>query len=181
MGSDKALLASVETGGVSLLGLAANALNVAGAREVVAIGRSDDSLSGQGLRVVPDRWEGEGPLGGIVTAMEAFDGSGLTHVVVLACDFIAPSAISIQMLMDAATEEPEHLVVPVVNGQYEWLHACWPLSLRQQVLSAFNRGVRAPRDLASEVPVRQVNGIDPESTRDVDTPDDLPWTVPDGN
>jgi len=179
MGTDKALLASVETGGLSLLRLAADALHGAGAREVIAVGRSETSLSAEDLRVIPDLWAGEGPLGGVVTAMSELDGADLTHVVVLACDLLAPSSTSIRLLLKAAAEHPDHVVVPLVASQHEWLHACWPLLLKDRLEEAFESGVRAPRSLPDLVPVLEVAGIDPATTRDADVPGDLPWTVSD--
>ncbi|HJL90365.1 MAG TPA: molybdenum cofactor guanylyltransferase [Acidimicrobiales bacterium] len=178
MGTDKAFLASHETGGLSLLRLAADALHAAGAREVIAVGRSETSLSAEDFRIVPDLWAGEGPLGGVVTAMSELDGADLTHVVVLACDLLAPSSISIRVLLAEAAEHPGHVVVPLVDSQHEWLHACWPLSLKVRLEQAFESGVRAPRSLPDLVPVEEVTGIDPATTRDADTPEDLPWTVP---
>ncbi|HJL82601.1 MAG TPA: molybdenum cofactor guanylyltransferase [Acidimicrobiales bacterium] len=177
MGTDKALLASAETGGLSLLRLAAGALNGAGAREVVAVGRSDTSLSGEGLRVIPDLWEGEGPLGGIVTAMSELDSDEINHIVVLACDLLAPSSASIRALLARAAKKPDHVVVPLVDGQHEWLHACWPLSLKPLLEAAFEDGLRAPRSLPDDIPVEEVTGIDPATTRDADTPGDLPWRL----
>lgn len=178
MGADKALLASPETGGLSLLRLAADALDGAGARQVIAVGRSTASPTFEGIRTVPDIRAGEGPLGGVVTAMSELDGPDLTHVVVLACDLLAPSSTSIRTLLEAAAEHPEHVVVPLVDSQREWLHACWPLSLKVGLEQAFESGIRAPRDLPDVLPVVDVAGIDPATTRDADSPEDLPWTVP---
>ncbi len=115
-----------------------------------------------------------------MTAMSELDGADLTHVVVLACDLLAPSSISIRVLLAEAAEHPGHVVVPLVDSQHEWLHACWPLSLKVRLEQAFESGVRAPRSLPDLVPVEEVTGIDPATTRDADTPEDLPWTVPGG-
>jgi hypothetical protein len=51
--------------------------------------------------------------------------------------------------------------------------------LKDRLEKAFESGVRAPRSLPDLVPVMEVAGIDPATTRDADVPGDLPWTVSD--
>src|SRR5262245_1565825 len=80
MGRDKAL---VEVDGRPMAGRVAAALREAGAAEVQAIGGDAAGLGELGLDVVPDRFPGEGPLGGIVTALSA---ASQPVTVVVACD-----------------------------------------------------------------------------------------------
>ena len=90
MGTDKAL---VEVDGRALALRVADALRAAGASRVVAVGGDLERLQALGLEAVPDLHPGEGPLGGILTALAATDQD---VVVVLACDLPAadPSAIT---------------------------------------------------------------------------------------
>ena len=80
MGTDKALL---EVDGRALAVIVADALRTSGADRVVAVGGDLDGLSALGLDAVPDLHAGEGPLGGILTALDA---TTEDVVVVLACD-----------------------------------------------------------------------------------------------
>ena len=80
MGTDKALLV---VDGRPLAVVAAEALRGAGATDVFAVGGDRAGLEAAGLRWVADRWPGEGPLGALVTALDA---STADVVAVLACD-----------------------------------------------------------------------------------------------
>ena len=87
MGTDKAF---VEVDGRPMAGRVAAALRAAGAAEVLAVGGDLDRLPSLGFdRAVPDRHPGEGPLGGLLTALAA---AGHDVVVVLACDVPAARA-----------------------------------------------------------------------------------------
>ena len=180
MGADKALLTPGGAGGVPLVRLAAVALDAAGARSVVAVGGDAVSLALEGLHVVEDSWPGAGPLGGIITAMASVDEAAVTHVVVLACDLVAPSAESVRRLVASAATVPETVAVPVVEREPQWLHACWPLSLKAHLEAAFREGVRAPRRLLPGMAVHPVPGLDPATLHDADSPGELPWADPIG-
>src|SRR5687768_5401850 len=86
MGADKAL---VEGDGLAMARRAADALWAAGATEVMAVGGDAQALGRLSLEVVRDLHPGEGPLGGILTALAATDED---VVVVLACDLVAADA-----------------------------------------------------------------------------------------
>ena len=66
MGAPKA---RVEVDGVPMALRVAAALRAAGASEVVLVGGDPAWSAVLGLRQVPDRWPGEGPLGGLATAL----------------------------------------------------------------------------------------------------------------
>src|SRR6185436_398763 len=83
MGTDKAL---IDVDGRALALSVADALRSAGATRVLAVGGDLVALRGLGLEAIPDQHAGEGPLGGILTALEATDED---VVVVLACDLPA--------------------------------------------------------------------------------------------
>ncbi|TML12241.1 MAG: hypothetical protein E6G39_12150 [Actinobacteria bacterium] len=70
MGRDKAL---IEVAGEPLVQRVARALTAAGAERVVVIGGDRRRIEALGLEVVADRFPGEGPLGGVLTAMSAID------------------------------------------------------------------------------------------------------------
>ncbi|MBC8195456.1 MAG: molybdenum cofactor guanylyltransferase [Acidimicrobiia bacterium] len=180
MGVDKALLAPATGAAEPLVSLAANTLWNGGASDVFVVGGDPTALTALGLRVVDDTWKGAGPLGGIITAMAAVDDASVTHIVVLPCDLLAPAAESVRILVREAAGARGAVAVPLVHGQLQWLHACWPLTLQADLQTAFEDGTRAPRRLPATVKIYVVEGLDPVSTRDVDRPEDLPWSLPDG-
>lgn len=86
MGEPKAL---VEIDGQPMAARAAMALTEAGASRVVLVGGDPSWAAGLALASIPDRWPGEGPLGGLATAV--LDAPLVTDgpdaiVVVVACD-----------------------------------------------------------------------------------------------
>ena len=124
MGSDKAFLV---VGGRPLVLGVANALTDALGVAALVVGGDEDRLRALGLEVLPDRAPGDGPLGGIMTALlhhrERFD-----QVVILSCDLPDPSPESIRTMAEAASEE-EAIAVPVLDGRRQWMHAAWPIAV----------------------------------------------------
>jgi molybdopterin-guanine dinucleotide biosynthesis protein A len=79
---------------------------------------------------------------------------------------------SVGALLDAVGEVPA-VIVPVLEGRRQWMHACWPVSAMVLLEGAFAAGERAPRRALGDLPVVEVAGLDPLSLRDVDSPEDL--------
>jgi len=161
-GQDKAL---VEIGGQTVLsrmcGLIAEA---AGSVAVVAASERYPDLQ---LKIVEDRWPGEGPLGGIITALAATAqrSVGSDWNLIVSCDmpFLtrdwlshmiertlpgAPQSRSLASLgmtnkgtPEAANGDPE-VIVPRSEHGLEPLCACWRTSSVETLQSAFDEGVR---------------------------------------
>ena len=169
MGTDKALL---EVGGRALAAIVADALWAAGAAEVLAVGGDGDRLAALGLRAVPDSTPGEGPLGGLLTAL-----GEATHdlVVVLACDLPRASAPAVVALVGALAARPDAgVAVPVLTGRPHPLHAAWRRSVARAALThAFAEGQRAVHPVLSVVGMVAVPGIDPAVLTDADSVEDL--------
>jgi molybdopterin-guanine dinucleotide biosynthesis protein A len=171
MGVDKSLL---EVRGTPLAAHAVRALSQAGIDPVVCIGGDVDALVRAGLEVRGDLWPGEGPLGGILTALDSFPDADV--VVVSAGDLVAPASGVAAGLLDALDELAEddiQLVVPVVAGRVQWLFGAWRTTTRTALLEAFSDGERAIHRAVTGIAVRTIDGVDPEALRDADTPDDL--------
>ncbi len=96
MGSDKAL---VTVDGVPMVLRVAEALRAVSCDPVIAVGGDTTALAELGLVTIADRWPGEGPLGGLITALEHFPQHDA--VVVVACDLprLMPSVVA--MLLNA--------------------------------------------------------------------------------
>ena len=104
-----------------------------------------------GATVVPDRYPGAGPLGGLLTALDAIDSS---HALILAADL---PFISSSLLRDVqrAGADAAAAVVQHPDGR---LALC--LSVRRDCAPAvhemWSRGARRMRDLENLVPCRKV-------------------------
>src|SRR5690606_29522274 len=143
MGRDKALLV---IGGRPLARRVAGSLRAAGAAAVVAIGGDEGGLRAAGLEVVPDDRPGEGPLGGLVTALRwaARRQPPAAAVVVLACDLVDPAPHAVRRTLDALAADPGgDVAVPVVGSRHQWAHAAWRLRAGKPLAVQFGRGERA--------------------------------------
>jgi molybdopterin-guanine dinucleotide biosynthesis protein A len=142
-GSDKAL---AEIGGRTLLARMSELIeSVAGYVNVVAaVGRYHDF----GAPTIPDRWPGEGPLGGIITALDATEGvdRGMEWNLIVSCDmpFLAREWLS-YMLQRAFSSDAEAIVPESERGP-EPLCACWRTSAVGKLQGAFDQGVRKVTD-----------------------------------
>jgi molybdopterin-guanine dinucleotide biosynthesis protein A len=149
MGSDKALL---EVDGRALARVAADALHDAGAAEVFAVGGDARALEGLGLTTVADRWPGEGPLGGLVTAIAAASND---LVVVLSCDLPSVGAEAVAEVLDALGDADAAL--PTVDGRAQLLLGAWRRARCLPVLhAAFDHGERAIWRAVSALAVTEV-------------------------
>ena len=177
MGRDKALL---EVDGRAMAVTVARTLLAAGASEVVAVGGDAEGLSAAGLIVVSDRYPGEGPLGGIVTALEHFAPWALP-VMVLACDLPRASAVNVAATVSAVPASPNGapvVAVPLEGDRRQWMHACWTPESGSLLAAAFTAGERATwraaeASIASGLRIVEVSGLLSAGFRDVDQPGDL--------
>jgi molybdopterin-guanine dinucleotide biosynthesis protein A len=171
MGVDKA---TIRLDGRALVARVVDALAAAGAVEVAVVGGDRDAMNALGLRPVPDRWPGAGPLGALVTAL---GGDGPDPVVVLACDLLAPDSDAIRRVAEALDAAPEaDAAIPDVGGRRQWLHGAWRRRGGGPLESAFVAGERAIHRAvaASGLSVVSVGGIDDTAVADADTVTDLP-------
>lgn len=171
MGRDKALL---EINGAPISVSVAESLREAGAHRVLAIGGDLPGLSKLASfdEVVTDDYPGEGPLGGILTALDRMDDD---IVVILACDTPlidaqTPEAVAHRL----ATEPTAAVAYAVVGGRAQPLTAAWrPRLALEPVRAAFAAGERAPRNVFAELPVIEVMTVPESGVADVDRPEDL--------
>ena len=164
MGADKATL---EIDGVAMAERVSRAAQEAGASEVLLIGGTQKKASGLSGAWKKDLFAGEGPLGGVITALKS---ASHDSVVVLSCDmpYITSSVIA-------------SLVPPLSEAQatvgrtdrLNWMCAAWSKSECLQTLqSVWKRNERAIHRAAVlldvvEVPVPAV------AVRNINTPEDL--------
>jgi molybdopterin-guanine dinucleotide biosynthesis protein A len=165
MGTDKALL---QFGGRAMAAIARDALVGAGAADVLAVGGDAAALTALGLRAVPDRWPGEGPLGGVIVAMHE---ARHDVVVVLACDLPRIEAAAVTALVHGLGDADA--AVPAVDGRPQVLVAAYRRACVGALEQARAEGVRRLRDAVGRLRVADVALADPGWVRNVNQPADL--------
>jgi molybdopterin-guanine dinucleotide biosynthesis protein A len=163
MGVDKATLA---VRGRPLVTYPRDALRSAGAREVLAVGGDREALAALGLTVVADEHPGEGPLGGIVTALRV---ATEPVVVVLACDLPAITCEVVRRLVDAVGPGVD-AAVPVRDGRLEVVAAAYRRRALPRLERAFAAGGRSPSQVISRLTVRELRDLPRGALVDLDRP-----------
>ena len=166
MGRPKAF---IEIDGRTLLDRAVGALTAAAIDTVIVVGGDQAAIEAAGHRFVPDEYPGEGPLGGIISALGAVD---TDLVVVLACDLLAASPVAVTRLL--ASLGGGDVGGPGVEGRAQWLHAAWRRSAESALRTAFGGGERAPSRALGGLVTVEVVDASPTCYQDADTPSDLP-------
>ncbi len=170
MGADKA---SLEVDGRPMVMAPIEALCEAGVSPVSVIGGDPVALEGTGHEVAADLWPGEGPLGGILTALNLLDEEQQRPVMVLACDLPDASAATVGEILERSAAAPDSVVLPMLDGVPQWLHALWPAGARTPLTESFEAGERAPWRAGRRLPVIEVSVADGQTLGDIDTPEDL--------
>jgi molybdenum cofactor guanylyltransferase len=169
MGTDKAL---IEVAGVAMAERVARALAAGGCAPVGFVGGDPARLARFGRPVHADRWPGEGPLGGVLTALAVAGGD---NVLAAACDlpFLDGGAVAM-LLAAAASGEAEGVdVVVATTERIEPALAWWSASARADIARQWDQGVRALHEVIAELRSVEVP-VDPEALRNVNAPADLP-------
>ncbi len=175
MGRDKALIVR---DGQPLALRVAGALATAGATTVCAVGGDEDALVALGLEVVADRWPGQGPLGGLATALSAAPLGAA--VVVAPCDLLDPDPELIRRLLGALASAPASVdvCVPVVEGRHEWIHSAWRArpALTATIAGLVQAGHRRLGSVAEVAVAITLREVSVAAVDDADRPEDLERT-----
>lgn len=176
MGADKAL---VEVGGRAMALVVADAVAAGGCVPVIAVGGVP--LDALGLRTIADQFPGEGPLGGVLTAL---DHLGDRWVLVVSCDLPRLEATTVAALVaraSAAADDPTGPVdvVMATTDRDQPLCAVWAPWCADVLRQAFTGGERSLRRVIPALRVARVPA-DAVELADVDTPEDLRRTATEG-
>jgi len=111
--------------------------------EVRIIASSSSYAPGE-TAVVPDLWPGEGPLGGIITALEDAQrhDATTTHCLIVSCDMPFLNAGWLAYLGARAAASPAQIAVPRSQYGLEPLCACWRISGVAALRQLFEGGTR---------------------------------------
>jgi molybdenum cofactor guanylyltransferase len=152
------------------------AIRVAMVLEAVTIDAVEVGPGISGLRVVPERARGDGPLAALSSGAEALRiESGERPALVVACDL----PLLTEEALRALAEWPgTGSVVPVVDGRPQPLCARWSAADLASAAELVDSGLRSMRALLARPGVLLADqatwpGLDPEVFSDVDTPGDL--------
>ena len=144
-------------------------------RDVFVVGAT--SKYGQiGFECVADRWPGEGPLGGIVTAVleTAEKNQRCEWNLIVGCDMPFLNEGILVYCVDRAKRSRADVVVPRSPQGWEPLCACWRTSTATQLRSAFGEGVRKVTDAMKRL---QTEVIDEAEWKRFDTAGRLFWNM----
>jgi len=110
----------------------------------VRIVGSREKYSGFGVQCVPDGWPGEGPLGGILTALLASGGPGGAREwnIVIGCDMPFLTSEWLAYLAQQAQASGAEVVAPKSAHGLEPLCACWRATAAEKLRRVFDGGVR---------------------------------------
>ena len=158
-GIDKAL---VKLAGKSMLQRTGELLDgvCADVTVVSALGRYPDSP----WPVLADGWPGEGPLGGILTALNSLHSVTSRHssavlendlcpfAIIVSCDMPFLTTEFLQFLIARANASEAQVVVPERVGRLEPMCACWCAASLETVRLAFNSGVRKVSEAMKQLP-----------------------------
>ena len=169
MGRDKALL---PVDGTPMAQRVAGSMRAGGCESVVAIGGDADALAAAGLLTITDRWPGEGPLGGVITALEHFLNADV--VVVAACDLPQLSAETVAALIHKLNAAPDETdVAMAITDRRQPLCAAWRPRAAERLSAVFASGGRRLLDALEDLAVLDVI-VAAEQLINVNTVDDLP-------
>jgi molybdenum cofactor guanylyltransferase len=154
-GQDKAL---VELAGKSSLARMLEVLIESGVRETIVVGKKT-RYGHLGARCIEDKWPGEGPLGGIVTALRSSVVSkyGYLWNLIVSCDmpFLTPEWLA--YLLERASHSDADIVVPRSDKGLEPLCACWSTRAVRQLQHAFEDGIRKVTEAMKRVSMEIVD------------------------
>jgi len=170
-GQDKAL---VRLGGQTMIERTCALLHEATGNATIVMGAVRYEFST--VRQIADRWPGEGPLGGIITALE--DAGGLPGQVewalIVSCDMPFLTAAWLEHMVELAEKSDAAAIVPRSVSGLEPLCACWRIVSAGQLRAAFEEGVRKIGEALRRV---RMEVLDESEWKRFDTAGRLFWNM----
>ncbi|HXM13962.1 MAG TPA: molybdenum cofactor guanylyltransferase [Candidatus Eremiobacteraceae bacterium] len=157
-GRDKAL---VEFDGEPLIARLIRILQTATTAPVQIVGDAA-KYSQIGVECVADRWPGEGPLGGIITALEATNASLAEDSwnLIIGCDMPFLTSEWLRHMAERAAASQVEVVVPESTYGLEPLCACWRASAAPTLTRAFESGVRRVTEAMKQMSMEVLDAAD---------------------
>jgi molybdopterin-guanine dinucleotide biosynthesis protein A len=170
-GTDKAM---VKLGGKTMLHRTAELL--ASVCDEVSIVATDGKYTNLPWPVISDGWPGEGPLGGILTALAAIrdSESNKSWALILSCDMPFLTREFLAYLWQRACLSRTQVVVPESASGLEPLCACWSANAVAAVQAAFDAGVRKVTEAMKRIPMEV---LDESAWKRFDSEGRLLWNM----
>lgn len=170
MGRNKAL---IEVDGRAMSARVLDALREFGAAPLLVVGGDPDELAGLDAPVVADQAPGEGPVGGVLTALDHLASSGLVDAaMVLPCDLPDVTADALAPILEASAGDTHSRVWVAATDRMEPMCALWSLDAHGTVREQFAAGERALHRVIAELPHVTVT-VDQAALRNANRPEDL--------
>jgi molybdopterin-guanine dinucleotide biosynthesis protein A len=115
-----------------------------------------------GIAALPDTWPGEGPLGGIVTALHHSEIAEPPREwnLVVSCDMPFLTADWLRFLAARAQKSTAQVVLPQSDYSLEPLCACYHIGAKNALHQAFEAGVRRVTQALKQVPTEVLDAAD---------------------
>jgi molybdenum cofactor guanylyltransferase len=181
-GADKAL---VEFGGKTLIARTVELVrSVCDETKIVApVGKYGDAS----VPILADLWPGQGPLGGILTALHhcndtlgrsagtmPADRRPGVFALILSCDMPFLTRDWLAYLCDRAAKSTALVIVPESENGLEPLCACWRADAASKIQAAFDGGVRKVTEAMKRLPMEV---LDESAWKRFDTHGRLFWNM----
>jgi len=181
-GADKAL---VQFEGKTLLARTVELVaSVCGETKIVApLGKYGDAR----VPILADQWPGQGPLGGILTALQHINERPGISVgpeteapgtrscaLILSCDMPFLTREWLAYLCDRAEKSFAQVIVPQSENGLEPLCACWGADAASAIQTAFDAGVRKVTEAMKRLPMEV---LDESAWKRFDTDGRLFWNM----
>ena len=163
MGRPKAL---VEVDGRAMVLRVADALAAGGCPVVRLVGGDRRLADVTGLDMIDDLWPGEGPLGGVIAALEAVRGD----VLVAACDLPDLDAATVAAVIAGGAGTVD--VAVAVTTRLQPALARWNRAAQAPLAAAFRCGERSLHGALAPLRVERV-AVSPAAMRNVNRPEDV--------
>ena len=169
MGVTKAL---VQFDGQAMAERVLDAARSVGADPVVLVGGDETELASLSAPVVDDLFPGEGPVGGLLTALGHVSDAA-DRVLVLGCDLAELDATVLVPLLEAEAGDGFSQVWVAASDRIEPMCAIWSIDAHARIQEMFDAGERSLRSVIRELPHVLVT-VDPERLANINTPEQLP-------
>lgn len=132
--------------------------------------------------LLSDRWPGEGPLGGILTALlhhqersvAGSQGQSLPWALIVSCDMPFLTREFLGFLWDGAERSGAQVAVPQSENGLEPLCACWRADAVGPIQAAFDEGVRKVTQAMKRLPMEV---LDEAAWKRFDSDNRLFWNM----
>ena len=136
--------------------------------------------------VIADRWPGQGPLGGILTALHRLSETDsrdktpelerdpCSFALILSCDMPFLTKEFLRFLTDRALSSEAAIIVPEASGRLEPLCACWCSASVAAIQAAFDAGSRKVTEAMKHV---SMEVLDESAWKRFDTDGRLFWNM----